>query len=362
VPHITLNPKKARRSLKKGALRAAPAAAARLPIESCSAAPYLLPAGLPQVPTPLRLGAERPVSRQVADPHCPQPATAPRGSWYEITEEDDDGFASGTLARAAKALAPCLVVAAPQSRPALAAAAASAAPLPQLCGLPVDALAEILLFSEVSALGRTAAACAATRACTWEDSDFWTAYGGPNFAVTAEARQSPPAVRRTFQRWVHGLEGEWGTDFAASAATRHHADVFDDADYLLAGLQAQDKAVDSAHVAVFVEALLAELRCFDADCDKTRERALAAVMRACAREALLPAGAVEELRSAFEASVEQTHGDRFGQVSVLPSKPAPAAPTLGQRASQSAALSALAVLGARHQGLRVEAAVARVNA
>lgn len=160
------------------------------------------------------------------------------------------------------------------------------------------------------------------------------------------------------QRPVSSTDSSWVTNFVASAGTSHHADVFEGAACLLAGMQSE--AVDRVQVGLFAETVLAQLRCFDADCDKSRESALKVVEHAEARAAFLPAGSAGEMRAAFAASVERARAAQTER-RVRPDsggvKRRGAPPQiLGQRAGQSLALTALAALGAHHQGLDTAAA------
>jgi len=267
-------------------------------------------------------------------PQRPQQPPARRASWFEITEDDNDDFFGAAPAS-------------PIHPVQLPAPTAAVAVPPVLGGLPVDAWSQVLLFNEVSAVGQVAATCAALRNDMWEDSEFWSSYAGPNFAVPSAARSSPSAVRLAFRRWVHGLEGCWGADFAATAPTCHHADVFDDAARLLAGLRSEGEDMDGKEAAEFARALISELGRFDAACGRTRDRACEVVVRARAVEALLPAGAAEEMREAFEASVERAHAALFSErPKPEPStkKPAVAAVAMGKAAAQSLASKALLML------------------
>lgn len=267
-----------------------------------------------------------------------------------MTEEDDDDYFG---AIACKTSSP-----APRTRPAEATSST-------LFSFPVDAWVHVFLFCEVSAVGRAAAVCTTVCGLTWEDGEFWPAYAGRSLV---SENLSALALRCAFRRWVHGFQGAWGSDFAAQAKTLHHADVFDDAAYLLAGLQPEDRAVHGVQIEVFVAAVLAELRAFDPDCDKTRERALDVVVRADSRGAILPAGAAAEIQEAYESTVESAHVTPFGWRKRLSSAlassradrkplatPAPARP-----AGQSLALSTLSTLGAHH-GLDTQAAYQAVT-
>lgn len=169
------------------------------------------------------------------------------------------------------------------------------------------------------------------------------------------------ALCRAFQRRrVNGPEGDWASDFAATAAARHHVDVFDEAAGLLERLHPRGNAVGDTQVNVFVEAVLAQLRCFDAHCAKTREHALQLVERAEACDGLLPGGAEREMRAAFVTSIERARVKRSAQRSglgpALRGRLASPAPAIGHRAGQRLALNALAALGSHHKGLNMEVA------
>lgn len=357
VPAISLNPKKARRSSKRAAQKTAPATAPRLPADTPLAAPPK-PAAKLFEPMPVRclqgqnLASASVVATQPTPGRKWEAAGGPKRSWFEITEDDDDSFLG-----AAPKSRPNRLVSIPEKP--VAAEVPQAFPLHEL---PVEAVANVFLFTEISAVGRSAAACSTLKSGIWDVADFWQAYGGPNFAPTPDATRSLSSLRGAFRRWVHGLEGDWGFQFAEAATLRHHADVFDDAAYMLAGLQRGDEVAGGVQAQAFAGALVDELGCFDASCEKTKSRAYDAVVRTIHRAGLLPEGTAQAAREAFEESVERGRPALLGMpLRTMAVKRPAAVSSPGQGAQQSLAHAALSALGARHEGLGVEAALRAVS-
>jgi len=375
VPQVSLNPKKAKKNLKKNANSGVSNAAPQLPVDMF-AAPLAYAAEPkftkctgehvrrcanvarrtqkqsitsqvavvrpePRVVAPpgfVARVAARPQPRVVAPPVIVAPNVSQlaglivaKRNWFDVTEEDDDDFFGKVR----------LV---PNRRKQHLTTACSA-----WLSLPADTWVHIFLFTDVAAVGCSAAVCSSLRANVWDDQAFWASYGGPSFASPA----TPASARRSFQRWVHDLEGAWGTKFASKTSKLHFADVLSEATYMLSGLQ---EDVEEAHqLEIFLTSTTSTLATFDAGCPKSLARAKETVARAFERARFLPWGAASRMQQALDASVQRSMAECAENTFWNPAedertKPSGRAlPT--KAASASMAMGALAVLGGRHRGL-----------
>jgi len=267
----------------------------------------------------------------------------PKGSWFDVTEDDDDNF-FGTLRLQPKC---------------------NASPLANVqaawIGLPADTWVHIFLFTDVAAVGRSASACLSFRDNVWNDQSFWASYGGPSFAAPATAA----LARKHFQQWVHGFEGAWGAAFASKASQVHFADIFADALYILSGLTADIEK--DPQLQVFISSLTSVLSTFDASWSKSLARAQETVARAFEKAKFLPWGTARKMQQALDQSVQRTQAECDQNTFWVPAtdnqdgdkrtkSSARATPASGRAAGASMAMGALAVLGGRHRGLNVAAA------
>jgi len=369
VPQVCLNPKKAKKNLKKTANSGIPVAAAQLPVDMVATPVPAVAASknamrIADRNVHLRANVGRRCQKQSsvaqiavsrAEPRKVAPAAAaptvsqlavqvgPKRSWFDVTEEDEDDFFGNVR------LVPCSQ--APHVRNVCAAWA----------GLPADTWVHIFLFTDVAAVGRSAAACSSFRVNVWNDQLFWSSYGGPSFAAPATA----VLARKQFQRWVHGLEETWGATFASKASKLHFSDVFSEATYMLCGLQAETEK--DRELEVFISAVMSMLATFDAGCSKSLARARETVACAFERARFLPWGTAGKMQQALDKSVQRTQAEcaentfwvsaEERQSEDNRTKPsARVVPALGRAASASMAMGALAVLGGRHRGLNTAGA------
>lgn len=227
--------------------------------------------------------------------------------------------------------------------------------------MSTDTWVHIFLFTDVAAVGRSAAVCSSFCVNVWNDQLFWSSYGGPSFAAPATA----VLARKQFQRWVHGLEDTWGATFAFKASKLHFADIFSEATYMLSGLQAEID--EDSQLEIFISSVISTLSTFDAGCSKSLTRARETVERAFDRARFLPWGTARKMQQALDESVQRMQAECAENTFWVSAEEqrsedkrtksaARAVPALGRAASASMAMGALAVLGGRHRGLNTSAA------
>lgn len=195
-------------------------------------------------------------------------------------------------------------------------------------GLDANSVANVFLCLELSHIGAMGATCKAAKEGIWEDKELWLELGGPAFLSKKEKEkeeqpsdnlevESPESVhlspevefqaapakklRDQFRVWLFGLDGSWSASFKEQAQTRHHADVFDEASYLLSGLTEQDSA---EQIETFSACLTEQLALLDAGEEMANQAAVRLTEKAKLREELLGRSRVSEMLKAFEASTQ----------------------------------------------------------
>lgn len=204
-------------------------------------------------------------------------------------------------------------------------------------GLDTDSVANVFLCLELKSMAAMGCTCKAAKEGIWEEKELWLKMGGPNFLasqgnpksdkaleveeeeselgtlehsqerlrrleVTPEKKRVHQAkkLREQFRVWVFGLEAGWSSSFADSAGTRHHADVFDEATFLLGGLTKEDGTPEQ--IQEFAKCLTEQLNLLDAGEEMAKEAALRLTEKAKSRQELLGRTRVGEMLKAFEAS------------------------------------------------------------
>lgn len=173
--------------------------------------------------------------------------------------------------------------------------------------LNVDLVANVFLCLELNHLGSMAATCRAARANLWQDAEVWLALGGPKFAPAYQLLGQPgelhlPSLRSQFRTWVYGLDNaSWGSAFAERAACRNQAELFEEAAFLLGGIQETE---DLAQVRVFEQCLVDQLALMDAGEDTAQRAATQLLAKAQARRELLGEFTLFQMRKAFDESVK----------------------------------------------------------
>lgn len=194
------------------------------------------------------------------------------------------------------------------------AAAAATPPAPSVLiealtdgRLSVDLVANVFLGLELKHLGSVAATCRAARANIWDDAELWLALGGPLFAPAYQLLGQAgelhlPSLRSQFRIWVYGLDsGSWGSAFAERAACRNQVELFEEAAFLLGGIQETE---DAAQIQVFGQCLVEQLALLDAGEDVAARAAAQLLAKAQARCELLGELTLCEMRKALDESVE----------------------------------------------------------
>lgn len=208
----------------------------------------------------------------------------PKLTWFDISEDDDDDFF------------------APKQPPAY-----SIAPIKTTTAawrsILVYAWVHVFLFNEIAVVGRISAACSFFRRNVWDDNQFWSSFGGFSFASLI-VPTSPALTRSAFQRWLHDLQGAWGARLSARAPSRHVADVFSDATFMLQGLRCAIQS-NVVEVQAFVTCLTTILESFDSACPQSLHRARQFVACALQSAAVLPVGAPVLMKELLEASIQR---------------------------------------------------------
>jgi len=215
-------------------------------------------------------------------------------------------------------------------------------------GLDLNSVAQVFLSTELSQIGAMGCTCKAAKEGIWEDKDLWLEMGGAcflsekNFSSSNEKRNeiedekedsdsdssgcesdhvsttsetsttasiseirattTAKELRENFRTWVYGLGGNWSTTFAETANTRHQADVFQEAAFLLGGLQKTDGADGS--IEEFGVCLVEQLRLLDAGEELATTAARQLMQKAKTRTDLLGNSCLSEMQKAFDESEE----------------------------------------------------------